>query len=285
MKRRMYIAVLALLLASTHLFAQAPTRYTLSEGDTFTATSVVDQNIEQSLFGQTMTTTQNIISVDIYEVVAVTAQGYRLKTTGISRKLDTTSPQGTISMDSEKEGDDNLAFRALSGKTYFIDMDHTGKVISMDGVTELKDAVRAELAGTALESVAESLLDAYSETTLFNSFEGLFHIYPEAGNTSLNRQEEMVINNLPIFMDISFKPEGANSIVADGTLTMLGDINVGGVPMTADMKGTQTSTFSINAANGMSTKIETIQDMEGELQVQGTSVPMTLKTKVTVTIE
>lgn len=284
MKLRISLVAAALLFLNTSIFAQSVKGYSLSKGKTFTVSSEINQDIEQIMLGQTMKTTQKISTVDVYEVVAVTDLGYRLKITGLSRKLDLVSPQGNASMDSELEGDDHLALRALSGKSYFVDINRQGKVLGMEGLEEMHTAIRNDLKGTALEFSAGQLISPLNQPTLTTTFESQFYIYPPDGIDQLTKKEEIVVNNLPISVDLTYSWSDDNTIVAKGNLSLKGDINIGGIAMVAVMEGEQAGTHNINAVSGLSTSIETEQILNGELQVQGTSVPMKIKSKVVVTI-
>ena len=275
--------VLVALLVSVNLMAQGPTQYKLKVGDKFTVTSVVEQDIMQTMLGQEMETTQNISTVDIYEVVEKSKTGYKLKTTGISRSINTETGGGSINMDSDMEGDEHLAFRVLTGKSYYVNMNKYGKFLSFEGMDVFKDQVRGELEGTILESQTDQLLDAFDDETLGAAFDGQFYIYQEPGQ-SWNREAEMVVNNLPISVQYEFSRNGADEIKAIGAMVLSGEFEVMGNMMSADMAGEQSSVFKLDKKSGLATTITTVQDMDGSLEVSDLTVPMVLKTKVTVTI-
>ncbi len=283
MKFKKEVLALLGLLVTLNLAAQRPTEYKLNKGDQFRVSVVVKQDIQQDMFGQTMTTTQEITTIDLYEVVDKNKEGFLFKTTGLSRTLLTEGPQGTVSMDSDLDGDEHLAFRALSGKSYYIWMNKYGKVLSIEGLDELGEVVKKDLAGTVLEGSAEQLLTAYDTKTLTTSFDGQFYIYKEPGKP-WDREASMVVNNLPINITYGFSYSSDSEITVDGDMILSGAFETMGQQMTAEMVGTQESVFSLDANTGMSTNIKTIQEMEGELNVQGTSVPMRLKTEVEVKI-
>jgi|GEM_PF-3018662 len=283
MKFKKEILALLSLLVTLNLSAQRPTEYKLSKGDQFKVSVVVKQDIQQDMFGQTMATTQEITTVDLYEVVDTDSDGFLLKTTGLSRTLLTESAQGSMSMDSDLDGDEHLAFRALSGKSYYVRMNKYGKALSIEGLDELGEAVKKDLAGTVLEASADQLLTSFDAKTLITSFDGQFYIYKEPGKP-WDREASMVVNNLPINITYGFSYSADTEITASGDMVLSGDFETMGQPMSAEMIGTQKSVFSLDPQTGMSTAIKTIQDMEGELNVQGTSVPMRLKTEVAVKI-
>lgn len=277
------LATLFLCLLTLSAFGQSPKSYSFNEGDKFKVNAVVEQKIEQTMFGQVMETTQKISTTDLYEVVAVSSEGYRLKTTGLSRSFQTISSQGTVSMDSDMEGDEHLAFRTLKGKSYFIDMNIYGKALSMQGLDELKADIISELKGTPLESSAEQLTGAFEEESLMTSFNGQFFIYQMPGEPWQNNFETMV-NSLPIQVDLQFEYSSTNEIQAKGKMLMTGEFEVSGQQMGAEMQGDQTSNFKISPDTGLSYEIITNQKLEGNLEVQDIKVPMVLNTSVKVTI-
>ncbi|MBO3700021.1 DUF6263 family protein [Roseivirga sp. E12] len=280
--KREFLALVGLLI-TLNISAQKPTEYKLQKGDQFKVSVVVKQDIEQNMFGQTVTTTQEITSTDLYEVVEANSDEYLLKTTGLSRTLLTESPQGSMSMDSDLEGDEHLAFRALSGKSYYIRMNKYGKVMSIEGLDELSTAVKNDLEGTVLEGSADQLLTAYDVKTLTSAFDGQFYIYKEP-RKRWNRETNMVVNNLPINITYDFSYSGDSEITAEGDMTLSGDFETMGQQMSAEMAGNQKSVFSLDSQTGLSTDISTVQKMEGSLSIQDTSIPMSFTTEVTVRI-
>lgn len=283
MKFKKEIIALFGLFIALNLSAQKPTDYKLKKGDQFRVSVVVKQDIEQDMFGQTTTTIQEITTVDLYEVVDVNGDGFLFKTTGLSRTLLTKGPQGTMSMDSALDGDDHLAFSVFNGKSYYVRMNKYGRTLSIEGLDKFGEAVKKDLAGTVLEGSADQLLSAYDVKTLTNSFDGQFYIYKEPGK-EWDREANMVFNNLPISVTYGFSYSGDSEITANGDMILSGEFETMGQEMSAEMIGTQKSVFSINASTGMSKSIKTVQDMEGQLEIQSMSVPMRLKTEIDVKI-
>lgn len=272
------------LLLSAGAFAQTgPTEYNLKSGDQFKVAVTIKQNIDQTMLGQVMKTTQTINTVDLYEVVSVTEASYLLKTTGLSRSLLTETPQGSVSIDSDLDGDDHLAFRALTGKSYYAEMNKYGRLLRFSGLEELKKAVEDDLEGTMLQGSADQLMLAFDPETLGTAFDGQFYIYQEPGK-SWNRDSEMVVNNLPISVSYDFSRSATNEITAKGAMVLTGEIEAMGQTVTAEMTGDQTSIFKLDPVTGLSKSIRTTQDMDGALEVQDISVPMVLKTIVEVVI-
>jgi len=266
------------------LNAQRITEYSLRTGDQFRVTTEVKQTIVQTMFGQEVETRQNINTVDLYEVVAVTSEGYKIRTTGLRRSLLTESSGGTVSMDSDLEGDEHLAFQVLTNQSYYVIMNKYGRFLRFEGLDEFKNEVRSDLKGTILESGTEELLESFNDETLGDAFDGQFFIYQEPGKP-WGRDASINMGNLPITVSFSFRYDVTDAIVADGAMVMAGDLEIEGQKMKADMAGNQTSRFVLDKDSGLPVAIRTVQDLDGSLEVSDLTVPMTLKTEVAVILK
>ena len=92
--------------------AQKPQGYSLDKGMKIEVLSSVNQVITQTVEGQRYETIQDIVTSDQFEVVEVLDNGYKIKMTGMYRTLTMEGPGQEMEMDSRKEGDSNLAFKA-----------------------------------------------------------------------------------------------------------------------------------------------------------------------------
>lgn len=275
--------VCVVLLTGISLYAQKPKSYKFNKGDKFRVTVEITQNIKQNILGEDYATRQDISSTDDYEVVEVSSEGFTLKTTGIWRKMKSSGPGSNFELDSNVAGEENLMFKVMTGKTYYISMDRYGEVLGITGLEGIVAEMKKELAGTDLEESADEILAAYNEEDLTNSFEGQFYIYNTPG-TPWGRKLDQQVNGMPVKLDMDFKWEGNSTIVGEGTMNMSGDMEALGGSITANMSGTQSSRFEVDSSSGLATKIQTIQEMEGTLEMDVGSIPMSFKTEINVTI-
>ena len=135
------LAVLLMLLVC-QLQAQRPKGYKLEVGEQFKVTATVEQDITQSMLGQSIETQQTITTVDLYEVVSVTNSEIKMRTTGMSRSLFTETGGGSVSMDSDLEGDEHLAFRALTNKSYYVVINKYGRFLRFEEMDKFHSAVK-----------------------------------------------------------------------------------------------------------------------------------------------
>lgn len=281
MNYRKTLLLTLLITLTIGLFGQS--RYNLKVGDQFKVTATVKQDVDQTMLGQVITIEQTITTVDLYEVTEADNSGYLFRTTGLSRSLNTENAQGSVTMDSDLNGDEHLAFRVLTNKSYYVRMNPYGKCMGFEGMEKFRDDVREDLKGTVLEGSTDDLMMAFDDKTLKTAFDGQFFIYQEPGET-WHRSAEMTVNNLPITTSLDFSRTADSEITASGAMAISGEFEVMGQMMSADMSGDQSSVFKLDKKAGLARTISTIQEMEGSLEVQDLSVPMTLKTKVTVKI-
>ena len=101
----------------------------------------------------------------------------------------------------------------------------------------------------------------------------------------------MTVNNIPVNVDYYFRRENAETIIAEGEMFMLGEFEVMGLTMNADMVQYQKTEFKLDGKSGLPTSMVTSQEMGGSLIVKGSSttadveVPMNMETTVKVTIK
>ncbi|MCE7991422.1 MAG: hypothetical protein HEP71_05555 [Roseivirga sp.] len=280
--RKLILLALGVMIVVTAA-AQKPRSYRLKVGDKFTTTAEITQAIEQDLMGQNQSINQTILNVDEYEVVLFEDGVYRLKSTGIRRKVEM-SGATAIDMDSDLDGVANLALRALTGKSFYMKMDIYGKVLELEDFDDYKKEVGADFEGTMLESQKEPILMALNEETIKTSFEIFFHLYAPGKRKTWEDEYEMTVNNLPIAVATNYVRNG-KKISATGTMALTGEVDVQGATMTADLSGTQKTDYQLDKKTGLPTLVETKQDLSGEMNIQNMTIPMTIKTisKATIT--
>jgi hypothetical protein len=262
--------------------AQKPQGYSLDKGMKIEVMSSVTQVITQTVEGQNYETSTEIVTSDQFEVMEVLDNGYKIKMTGMYRTLGMQAPGQKMEMDSRKEGDSNLAYRALTGKSFQFEMDNKGKLLSFEGLDDYYAAIKLELTGTVLEGSIETVIESISEATLTSGLDGQFYIYPNSNEATWNRTTKTVANNLPVTISSEFTWDSDNSILAAGEMLLEGTTTVQGMAMSTSMKGVQNTIFDLDRGTGLSTLIQTQQRLSGKMEMQGMSIPMELTTTTKV---
>lgn len=284
MSVRKIIGVVIGLLVITALSAQKPKSYKLKVGQEFTLDVRIEVDMEQDIMGEKQGTKQTINNMDKYEVVSKETNGYRLKVTGVKRKVIMNSQAMNIDMDSDQEGDEHVAMRALTGKVYYLNIDKYGKVIKIDDFLAYKAEVKAAFDGTSLAGQADEVLASVSEKNALTTFESFFYIYSPSGEKNWQNEYTVTLSGLPINITLDYSRPNAKQMVANGKLDLTGDIEVQGTKMQAELLGSQITIFQLDKKTGLSKTVDMTQDLLGELKVQSLSVPMTVKTKSKATI-
>lgn len=283
MKRIIGLA-LVLMMTISLAYAQKPTGYTLKKGDVFTMATVVKQDIQQEVMGQSMTTDQTISNTDELEVTAVDGDVYTIKVTGIKRMISLQSPMGSTEMDSDKEGDEHAALRVMSGKTYSIEMNSLGKVLKVLGVEDMKSAMKKEMTDAGLGEAVDQLLASYNTELLKNTMEGQLGIYDGSNASEWIVKTSSVVNNIPVELENTFRWDDNKTILAEAKMDINGTMEAMGTEVKTAMSGDQQTIIDLDIKTGMPSKIQSIQTVEGNIEAQGMTIPMNIVSETTTTI-
>lgn len=284
MMRRIIGLALALMMTASLAHAQKPAGYTLEKGDVFTMTTVAKQDIQQEAMGQSITTEQTISNTDELEVTGVNGDVYTIKITAIRRAASVQSPMGPTEIDSDMEGDMHTPFRILSGKSYSVEMNNMGKVLRVIGVEEMKKTMTQEMTDAGMGAAADQMLIGYSSEMLKSGLNTQLAFYEGNNGSEWTSKVSSVINNLPVELENSYKWDGDVTILAEAKVDMNGTIEAMGASVKTAMKGDQQTIIDLDAKSGMPTKIQTIQAVDGNLETQGMTIPMTIVSETTTTI-
>lgn len=282
--RRITGIVVALLMIASLAIAQKPTGYNLSKGDIFTITTNIKQDIQQEVMGQTMTTDQTISNTDEMEVMASEGGVYTIKVTGIRRAISLQSPMGSTDIDSDKEGDEHIALRIMNGKSYTIKVNRFGKVLEVEGVDKMRTAMGEEFTNAGLGVVKDQMLANYSDELMKSGMETMLGVYSDGNETEWTVKTSSVVNNLPVELENAFKWDDDKTILAEAKIDISGEIEAMGTAMKTAMKGDQQSIIDLDVKSGMPTKIQTIQTVDGNIEAQGMTIPMSIVSETSTTI-
>lgn len=282
--RRIIGLALVLMMTVSLAYAQKPTGYTLKKGDVFTMATVVKQDIQQEVMGQSMTTDQLISNTDELEVTAVDGDVYTIKVTGIKRMISLQSPMGSTEMDSDKEGDEHVALRVMSGKTYSIEMNSLGKVLKVLGVEDMKSAMKKEMTDAGLGEAVDQVLASYTTELLKNTMEGQLGIYDRSNGSEWIVKTSSVVNNIPVELENTYRWDDNKTILAEAKIDINGTMEAMGTEVKTAMSGDQQTIIDLDIKTGMPSKIQSIQTVEGNIEAQGMTIPMNIVSETTTTI-
>ncbi len=284
MRKSITVAML-LLISVAVAYAQRPSHYNLKKGDKFTVTSEAEIDMTQEAMGQSIETAQAITVIDELEVTSVDGDTYTIKSTGIRRRVSISSSMMSTEMDSDLEGEQNVPFKLMTGKSYSFKMSKYGKVLELIGLETMKEDIKKEMVGTIYEATSDQILTAFDRETLMTSLQSQFDIYDSEGKNEWSASTKAVVNNIPIEFTNNYKWDNDETILAEAEITMDGSTDAAGMTMKMVMKGNQQTIFDLDKKSGMPVQIQTQQTMSGDLEAQGMKIPMTMKTESKITIE
>lgn len=271
-------AILLLFILANHTLAHAfqVNGYSLTKGDTFTSTSVIDQVITQSVMGQSMEIKQITTTSEKIEVVGVDGDSFILSLTNLSTKLEANTPQGSQTMDSEGNGPSDGLYKALKGKGYQFTLSKNGMVSNITGLDALRDSLTKELTGTPLAAALDQVLASFSDKSIQSSLENRFSIFAEDGSEQWTTSREMTINNMPVSVESEYLYASDDVIMVNSQLTIKDKIVAMGTEMDANLSGTQENMMTLDSTSGICTLSESTGTIEGTVNAQGLSIPISV---------
>lgn len=260
--------------------------YDLKKGDVFDVNTVMEQNIEQDVMGQSVTIEQIMTTMETLEVMGFSDGLYKIKGTTQKMKIEMTIPmQGNQVMDSEGEGQMDDVTKALVGNEYFFFMDKYGQIERFEGLDEMSAAIMADLEKTAIGQMgqAESMTAFLNEDVIRATLSNLLSIYSPEGKKEWTSTSSAVINSLPTEIVSKRSFDGNNTILSAGELSVSGSTEQMGMTVSAEMSGTVNTIYDL-MSNGMPSKVQVQQDAKGKASAQGMDIPMVVNVKSTSNI-
>ena len=283
MKKSMMLAM-SLLMMVAMAQAQKPEGYKLNKGDKYVITSETDIGTSQEAMGQKVETNQTALAVNDFEVLEVNGDVYTLKTTNVRRKITISSSFMSTEMDSDLEGDQNIPFRLMAGKSYTFKMNKFGQILEINGLDELKAGLKEGLGGTMFGATSDQIITIYDRKTVMGELESQFSFYNTGKGEEWTTNTSTNVNNIPASFVNKYKWDGDKTILLSSTISVDGDIPAMGQSMKTVMEGDQQTIIDLNQSSGFPDKIQTQQQMKGTMTAQGMEIPMTLTTETKTTV-
>lgn len=283
MRKRMMLTM-SLLLTVTIAQAQKPSGYKLNKGDKYTITSETDIGTSQEAMGQTIETNQTALNVNDYEILEVNGDIYTLRATNVRRKVTISSAFMSTEMDSDVEGDQNVPFKLMTGKSYTFKMNKFGQILEINGLESLKADLKKELEGTMFSATADQILTVYDQKMIKGELEAQFTFYNTGSGSEWTTKTDSNVNNIPASFENKYKWDNDKTILLSSTISVDGDIPAMGQAMKTVLNGDQQTIIDLNRQTGFPTKIQSQQQMKGSMEAQGMQIPMTMTAETTTTV-
>jgi hypothetical protein len=279
--------------------AAIPLQLKLDKGKTYYQRTVLDQRITQAVMGQ-----QQVVNISIgtglkLDVLDVDAQGnMRIRHTFTWCMSQQAGPMANIRYDSAKQSTPPAgaeAFAAILGQSYFVTLSPKGEVLDVNGVEEMREAVRKRLPAGADTSPSMSALASYLDKRGIKEMaESLLSVYPkkpvEVGeswsekrvvslgfgliteSTCTLQKREAGVATIGIVASVRSNPE-------------MPPIDAGGMKMKFEVAGTQEGTVRVAEATGLILSDQSTQQLKGEIKASSAAaaapmmaIPVTFET-------
>jgi hypothetical protein len=275
----------------------------LNKGKTFYERTLIDQKMTQEVMGQQQAINLTIGMIQKAEVLETDGQGnMRIRYTYTWTRIKQGGPMAAVDYDSAKQTAPPAGaegFAALVGQSYSMRISPKGKVLDVNGVKEMAEAVRKKLpAGSNPDDGASPLSSFLDEQAIREMTEQSMAIYPEQPvevGASWTTKQTMK-RGMPMFTEskltLQKREGGVATIGLTGSITpdpSGAPMDIQGMKMKIDMAGTQDSTIQVNEATGLVQIRKGRQDLKGQIRVGASAegpfdmqIPMTTATTFTV---
>jgi len=275
----------------------------LNKGKTYFERTMIEQKMTQEMMGQQQIINLTIGMIQKADVLDVDSQGnMRIRYTYTWTRIKQDGPMGSMDFDSAKQTTPPAGaegFAALVGQSFSVRISPKGKVLDVNGVKEMAEAVRQKLPPGANPADMSSPLSSFlEEQSIREMTEQSMAVYPEkpvdVGASWTTKQT--IKRGMPMFTESKLTLQKLEGGVA--TIALAGTIkpdpsgpamDVQGMKMKMDMAGTQDSTILMNEATGLVLSRKGKQNLKGQIKVGASAegpfdmqIPMTMATTFTI---
>lgn len=250
--------------------------------DTFTYQTINNTETKISIMGMDQIVMMEQTTDQEYKIKDIASDGtvnLTVATTAI--KIEQTNPMMNMSFDSEKpeEAEPKGTLDGLSeliGKEIDVKLSKTGELVSVNMPEDMFNGVFDNNPGG--DQVKQQMEGLFGEQSMKSSFTQLTGFYPEqpvkVGDswTKENLIETGMKMNVKTTYTLRERKGGVAMIdfKSDVATVMDGDgIEMMGMKMSYDLKGTQEGTITVNEKTGWASKTEGEQDMKGKMNMSG----------------
>lgn len=278
-------------------------QWKLAKGKTYYQKTVIEQQITQAVMGQEQKMEQGLGTGMKLQVLDVDAQGnMRIQYTYLWTKLRQVNPMAQVDYDSSRQSAavpaGAEAFAALIGQSYTAKVTSKGKVLDVNGVEQLRDAVLKKLPAGADANIGMNPVAGYlDKDSVRQMTEAGMAIYPDkpvnAGD-SWNKEITLTIGFKTIIQSKwTLQKEQAGVATIGVAATMRTDPNgpamdMGGMKMRFVLSGTQEGTLQVAETTGLVTAGNERTQLKGDIRIGDSpegqptmTIPTTIDTRTT----
>lgn len=253
----------------------------LDKGKIYYQKGVVDQKITQTVMNQQQTIDQSIGSGMKLDVLEVDGEGnMRIRYTYLWFRFKSTNPMLQQDYDSARKApvpSGAEGFAALIGQSYIMEMSPGGKVLKVEGMKELREAVLQKMSASAPAAPTMQVLNTFlDEGSIKEMAEASMAVYPDGPVELGDCWEEKASRTIgfPVLTASKWTlQKRAGGVATIGEVSSLRSnpdappMDAGGMKMKADLSGTQEGTLLVNEKTGLITSNKSRQTIKGDLKI------------------
>lgn len=294
-------ACAALVVLSGVAGAAVRLEWRLAKGKTYYQRAVMDQQITQTVMEQEQKMEQAFGIGQKLQVLDVDAQGnMRIQHTYLWTRVKQDNPLVQVDYDSSKSSPVPAGaegFAALVGQSYTVMLTPQGKVLDVNGVEQVSEAVLKRLPGGAGALAMNPVAMYIDKERVKQMTESNMAIYPDkpvsAGDSWSREMAVMTGWRMIVQSKWTLQKEEADVATIGVASTLRCDPNgppmeAGGLTLKADLAGTQEGTVQVAEATGLVTGSKQRQQLKGEIKAITTPdqppmmvMPMTVNSEIT----
>lgn len=294
MKYFFKITSILFLMVSCKNHSQIKLEYNLKEGDSYKHQVIVEQNIVQNFDGVEDKTNSKLLFEYTADIKKASNNIYKSVITYSRVAVEQNAPKINYdSKNTEQEVQSEAAvFEALVNKNFEISFNKKGEITEVKGTDKLIDSIIASVTvfdESQKKMIRESFEKQYGEEALKSSLLNKMLVYP---NKKLKTGSKWSFNQLlevpyPINLAHTYQlkkhdKKHAYIDVSSVIKSKKGKMEIGGIEMTMELKGTQSGELIVDLASGLLYQSNMTQKINGTLKLFGVKVPVDVISKVTV---
>ena len=273
----------------------------LVKGKTYTCgtNTHLDMKVQSMATGLDMAYTYKIIA-DVVDsagnqVVNSTIDGLKFKAEvmGMSMGYDSKEVIDTNHQDA-MSGMVRKIFSGMLGRTFKVTINPNGNIEKVTGVEEIVNAMIEQIPGSDedKEKMKQKLQQSFNPMQVKQTFAQLFNIYPNKPvkvGDSWNKDMDMGLGGMKSKQQITFtvKDITSSSIILNlkGDLKTLVASHQDSTNITPEthISGSETGIMTIDKISGLATSGDIDLNFKGSMDMKGSSTPMDIKGKITIT--
>ncbi|MEM0997681.1 MAG: DUF6263 family protein [Bacteroidota bacterium] len=252
-----------------------------------------DQTVAQKVMGMSQEVGNAIEMYIKQEVKAVDDQGVATVEVTYERvKMTMDNPMmGKQTYDSDNKDDEDsmlgMGYKGLIGNSFIMKMDKRAQVVDVSGVENLYGDLFDELGD---EQLSAQLKNSFGPEAMKKNMQQMATVFPDVliGEGDTWGAETGMAGEFGLNLETTYK---VDLIDADKCVLAMesevktdedAGIDMGGMKVSYDITGEQTGNIEVDRKTGLVIRGEMEQDLKGEVETMGMSVPMTIKSTITI---